>query len=101
MSFQRINVVTAKTLIDEQNACVIDIRDAASFQSGHIEKAQLVHNDNIQEFLESADMELPLIVCCYHGNMSQGAADYFFEQGFTQSYSLDGGFTAWMRYQVE
>jgi thiosulfate sulfurtransferase len=34
-------------------------------------------------------------VCCYHGNSSQGAAQYFAEQGFTQAYSLDGGYEMW------
>jgi len=38
---------------------------------------------------------IPLIVYCYHGNSSKSAAHYFCENGFTQVYSMDGGFEAW------
>jgi thiosulfate sulfurtransferase len=38
---------------------------------------------------------MPLIVSCYHGNSSQSAAAYLCSQGFTEVYSLDGGFEVW------
>lgn len=95
MSFKRINVADAGVLIAKQNAVVIDIRDGGAYAGGHIDNAQHIHNDNAAQFVESGDFAKPLIVCCYHGNMSQGAADYFNEQGFTEVYSLDGGYAAW------
>lgn len=97
MSFERIDVAEAVTLIQEKNAQVIDIRDPMSYQAGHIPESKLVNDDNVDEFLEGADKKRPLIVCCYHGNMSQGAAAYFFSKGFDATYSLDGGFEAWAR----
>ena len=36
-----------------------------------------------------------MVVCCYHGISSQGAAAYFAEQGFNEVYSMMGGFEAW------
>jgi thiosulfate sulfurtransferase len=45
--------------------------------------------------MAQADLDAPLIVCCYHGNSSQGAANYFAEQGFKNACSLDGGFEQW------
>ena len=98
MPYQRISVTTAKELIEQQNAHVIDIRDDASFEKGHIENARLINNNNVHEFIDSADPEQPLIVCCYHGNMSQGTAEYFSELNFTSTYSLDGGYSAWARF---
>lgn len=96
MNFTRISVTQAQELLTTQPATqVVDVRDEASFGQGHIENARHVHNSNVQEFLAEADMSQPLIVCCYHGNMSQSAAAYFAEQGFASSYSLDGGFEAW------
>jgi thiosulfate sulfurtransferase len=97
MSYKRIDVLEAQELIGEHLAQVIDIRDAMSYQAGHIPDSKLVGDQNIEEFLEQADKSLPLIVCCYHGNMSQGAADYFHNKGFKATYSLDGGFEAWSR----
>jgi thiosulfate sulfurtransferase len=34
-------------------------------------------------------------VVCYHGNSSQSAAAYLVSQGFSEVYSLDGGFELW------
>jgi len=95
MSYKRISVEEAQELILTHQAQVIDIRDPMSYQAGHIPESKLVSDQNIEEFLEQADKMRPLIVCCYHGNMSQGAADYFSGKGFEATYSLDGGFEAW------
>jgi len=38
-------------------------------------------------------------VVCYHGISSQSAAAYLAEQGFRDTYSLDGGFEAWLSAQ--
>lgn len=82
----------AETTSDIQ---IVDIRDAASFESAHIEGSLNLNNDNIANFIAAADMDLPLIVVCYHGISSQGAAQYLVEQGFDDVYSLDGGYQAW------
>lgn len=74
---------------------IIDIRDRISFSQGHIEGAVHVDNTNVESYLESQDRMKPLVVCCYHGNSSQGAAEYFSDQGFEDTYSLDGGFEEW------
>jgi len=99
MSYQRIDAATAHNLITQKNARVIDIRDANSFANGHIEHAKHINDENISQFMQDADFNQIVIVCCYHGNMSQGAAEYFSEQGFEQSYSLDGGYSRWVNFQ--
>ena len=74
---------------------IVDIRDAASFASGHVEGAINLNNENLASFVAEVDMDQPLIVVCYHGISSQGAAQYLVEQGFDDVYSLDGGYQAW------
>ncbi|NKB77121.1 MAG: thiosulfate sulfurtransferase GlpE [Gammaproteobacteria bacterium] len=95
MSFTRIDIDQAKALIQDRQANVVDVRDRASFDAGHIENARHLDNETVSDFVSSADHSVPLIVCCYHGNMSQGAAGYFGEQGFAETYSLDGGYALW------
>ena len=90
----RINPNDAKTLI-EQGAAVADIRDALSFQSEHIRGAQRLDNNNLNEFMQKTAKDKPIVVCCYHGNSSQGAAQFLDSQGFEQVYSLNGGFEQW------
>ena len=95
MSFSCIDIEQADVLIRTRQAQVVDIRDRASFEAGHIGNARHVDQQSVQQFIDSADRGLPLIVCCYHGNMSKGAADYFHQQGFAETYSLDGGYALW------
>ena len=97
MTFECIDIEQTVTLIEQENAVIIDIRDPASFRSGHIEDAIHINNDNVQTFVEGTNKSVPLIVYCYHGNMSKGAADFFDQQGFEKSYSLDGGYTEWAK----
>ena len=93
--FKHISIDTGKAMIDEKTAAIVDIRDVASFKLGHIESAILIDNENVQDFIREADLDQPLIVCCYHGNSSQSAAQFFTDQGFEDVYSLDGGFESW------
>jgi thiosulfate sulfurtransferase len=95
MSSQRIDQETALDLINNENAMVVDIRDPASFQSGRIKGARHLDNQGVSEFIAGTDTDHPVIVCCYHGNASQGAAEFLTQQGFSRCFSLDGGFHAW------
>jgi len=100
MTFIRISASQAKALM-EADALVVDIRDPDSFRAGHIDGAVHVTADNVDEFVASSDLSRPLVVCCYHGNASQGAAAYFSSNGFEQTYSLDGGYEAWQQLQSQ
>ena len=94
--WKEIGVQQAKEKIEAGQAEVIDIRDSGSYEAAHIPGAvHLSDGDVVKEFLETSDKEKPLIVYCYHGISSQGAAAYFVEQGFNEVYSMSGGFESW------
>lgn len=96
MQFQFMNPDELKTRLEaDQPAVVVDIRDAGSFAAGSIKGSQVLNNDNVQLFVEQTDKTLPIVVCCYHGNSSQSAAQFLVEQGFNEVYSLQGGFELW------
>jgi len=79
----------------DQGARIVDIRDPHSYASLHVAGAQRVDNQNIHDFIAAADLDAPLLVFCYHGHSSQSAASFFAGQGFSQVYSVDGGFENW------
>ncbi|GHE97034.1 thiosulfate sulfurtransferase GlpE [Thalassotalea profundi] len=81
--------------IESSNYVVLDIRDQASFEHGHIPGAIHLTNESLPDFLRDADFDAPTVVCCYHGISSQQAAQFLLSQDFTDVYSLDGGFTQW------
>ena len=93
--YKAIEPDEAHDLMQKGSATIVDIRDPASFEIGHLENAQQVTGDNVEEFIGNSDFNQPLLVYCYHGISSQSAADYFVEQGFEDVYHLAGGFEAW------
>lgn len=94
MTYTCIDITDALPII-ENNAAIVDIRDLVSFQNSHMTNAISLTNDNVQNFIDSKEKNQPVIVCCYHGNSSKGAAEYLASQGFKEVYSLNGGFSQW------
>ena len=93
-NYKRISIVEAQGLMSD-DATIVDVRDPQSYSMHHIDNAVHVSNENIQQFIDEANKSKPLIIYCYRGNSSQDAADYLSEEGFTNVYSMDGGFEEW------
>jgi len=97
-TFKRISVQEAHEIMSTGNAVtIVDVRDPNAYAQGHIDHAQIINDDNIEDFLTKTDKEKPLICYCYHGISSQRAALYFTDQGFSQVYSIDGGWEEWKK----
>lgn len=94
-AFRTISAHDAHAMLSTPSTQLIDIRDEFAFSEGHIEKAQHIDNNKVSGFIATADKSAPLIVCCYHGISSQSVAQFFIEQGFSEVYSLNGGFEEW------
>ncbi|MBV4488609.1 thiosulfate sulfurtransferase GlpE [Pseudomonas sp. SWRI153] len=92
--FKRIPPEQAQAL-REQGAVVVDVRDPQTYAASHIPGSQHLDNHSIADFIRNADLDAPVVVVCYHGNSSQSAAGYLISQGFTDVYSMDGGFELW------
>lgn len=95
--FKTINVAQANTMLEQNEALLVDIRDPQSFATAHAKSAFHLTNDSIVNFMNDVEFEQPVMVMCYHGISSQGAAQYLINQGFETVYSIDGGFEAWQR----
>ena len=92
--FKRIPPEQAQAL-REQGAVVVDVRDPQAFAANHISGSKHLDNHSLHDFIANADLDAPLIVACYRVNSSQSAAAYLVGQGFSEVYSLDGGFELW------
>lgn len=93
--FKRISLQQAHQQWAGGEAKVVDIRDAQSFAMGHIPGAYHLTDASLMPLLQEVADEDPVIVVCYHGISSQGAAQYLLQQGLEDVSSMDGGFTAW------
>ncbi|QIL85537.1 thiosulfate sulfurtransferase GlpE [Vibrio sp. HDW18] len=96
-AFLHIDVQAAQAMLERGQARLVDIRDGQSFQRAHAQSALHLTNQSVIQLMAQVEFEQPILVMCYHGNSSQGAAQYLVNQGFEQVYSVDGGFEAWQR----
>jgi rhodanese-related sulfurtransferase len=94
-----ISTLQATLLINQQNALVLDVREAAEYEKGHVLNAR--HLPMSELAARSGELEKykskPVIVVCESGNRSDKAAAALRKQGFAQVFSLSGGTGAWQQ----
>ncbi|HKW37542.1 MAG TPA: rhodanese-like domain-containing protein [Burkholderiales bacterium] len=92
-----ISTLQATLLINQQNALVLDVRETAEYEKGHVLNARHIPMEDLAA--RSAEMEKykskPVIVVCESGNRADRAAAALRKQGFEQAVSLSGGVAAW------
>ncbi len=92
------NAVEAKNLITHTSAekfTLLDVRQPAEYQSGHIAGAKLIPLGDLGERINEIDADKPTIVYCAIGGRSRVAAQMLIEKGFTEVYNLSGGIKVW------
>ncbi|PLR35872.1 thiosulfate sulfurtransferase GlpE [Chimaeribacter californicus] len=95
--FEAISVEQAHARLSQGDAVMVDIRDPQSFAAAHAPGAFHLTNGNLPAFIQQTAFDKPVMVMCYHGISSRGAAQYLLTQGYGAVYSIDGGFEAWAR----
>ena len=96
-NFENTDVQGFAELVADTNVIVLDVRTAAEFAEGHLERA--INIDYHQsDFVEKAKATLPLdkkiAVYCRSGRRSAGAAGKLGEDGY-KLVNLKGGIIAW------
>lgn len=99
---RKFKIATPKVLVDlmnQNNAVVLDIREAKEFKMGHIVDAKNVPLSTLEgkkEQLESYK-EGPTVICCALGQQSVRIAASMAKEGFDKIYVLKGGISAWQQ----
>ena len=96
-NFENTDVQGFAELIADTNVVVLDVRAAAEFAEGHLERAILIDQGQ-SDFLEKAKATLPtdktIAIYCCSGRRSANAAGRLAEVGYKCVY-LKGGIMAW------
>ena len=92
---KQVSCKEMKQLMSDRDPVIADVRDLDSYNQEHIDNAIHLSVPMLQEFCQQADKSLPILVYCYHGITSQSVAQHLVDQGFTEVYSLTGGFEVW------
>jgi len=95
--YQVVSAAEARQLITAQAVTILDLRDHRSYRAGHIDGALLLHDGLMQSIVKQNELDKPILLYCYRGNKSKEKAELFSELGFTRVYSLDGGYTDWLK----
>ena len=92
-----ISTLQATLLINQQNALVLDVREAAEYEKGHMLNARNVPLAELEARAAEIDKHKakPVIVVCDNGNRSGRAATALRKLGFEQVFTLGGGIGAW------
>lgn len=87
----------AVTLMNRNNALVLDVRETSEFATGHITGAKHIPLAQLNERLSelSKHKNKAIIVNCQHGIRSAKACSILRNNEFTEVYNLQGGIAAW------
>jgi rhodanese-related sulfurtransferase len=96
-SVKEIGTLEATQLVNGKNAVLLDVRETAEYQGGRLPNA--VHVPVSQIASRAAELakytSRPVIAYCAAGNRSRMAGGALAKAGFTEVYSLTGGYRAW------
>ncbi|MEY4763354.1 MAG: hypothetical protein RI907_27 [Pseudomonadota bacterium] len=94
--FQRLRAPdVAPWLAAHPGALVLDARDAAHHERGHMHGSLRLDGRNHERLLMREPKDRAVFIYCYHGNASQTYAEMFSDFGFAQVADLIGGWEAW------
>jgi hypothetical protein len=88
----------ATQLINKQQALVLDLRDTAEFDAGHIAGARHIPLSALNEQVRTLKdyQDKPIILVCKLGQHSGAAGKLLKQQGFSQVVRLSGGVSGWL-----
>ena len=94
---QSVEQVDIATLAADTKRTVIDVRGAAEWNDGHIERAKHFFLGDLVELTKDLPRDMPLALHCQGGTRSAIAASLLQKEGFTNVANASGGITAWQR----
>ncbi len=97
--FHRICADEVADLMQNPELQILDMRDRASFDKGHIGSARQVMGAELDRAILQMPKTKPVLIYCNRGIASLTHAQMFADFGFREVYSLNGGYEGWMLMQ--
>ncbi|MFY0602803.1 MAG: rhodanese-like domain-containing protein [Flavobacteriaceae bacterium] len=79
---------------------LVDVRTQAEFDKGFIAGASLINfweDDFLSKVTQKFDKNKPIYLYCKVGGRSSKAAKILVKEGFKEVYSLEGGYSNWIK----
>ncbi|MDO5696852.1 MAG: rhodanese-like domain-containing protein [Dermatophilus congolensis] len=92
-----VDAATFAAAMQVPGTVILDVRTPQEFAQGHIEGAFNIdiESGNFADKVAELDTRVPYAIYCRSGNRSAVAVQQMNSIGFTQTYHLEGGITAW------
>lgn len=86
-----------QTIIQTENAQLIDVRTPEEYKEGYIKNSQNIDykSPTFADDIKKLDKAKPVILYCKSGARSAKCAKIMIEAGFVKVYELEGGITEW------
>jgi len=98
-----IDLAAATELIKTGDITLLDVREKVEHDAGHIEGSEHISRGVLEMRIENMpcfkDRDAAILVYCKSGGRSALAAATLQEMGYSNTYSLEGGFDAWSKHQ--
>lgn len=92
-SGRKISPQALGTLVNSQQAVLVDLRDSKDFKAGHISGSRNIPYSQLDRHVEELRaLEVPVVLVCNLGQVAGAAAQKI---ATPQLYRLDGGITQW------
>jgi len=87
----------ATTLINREDAVVLDVRETNEFQNGHIVNSVHIPQGFLKDRLNELEKykTKPIVIACRSGHRSGQACSLLKKNGYENIYNLSGGVMAW------
>ena len=84
-------------LVNKDNAIVLDVRDRAEFDEGHIVDAVNIPYASLESRLDELNKykERPVVIACKMGQHSGAAGTLLQKNGYSNVVRLTGGYSEW------
>jgi rhodanese-related sulfurtransferase len=94
-----IGTLEATRLMNQPGALVLDVREPAEFEAGHLPRARHIPLGQLSSRIDEIAKfkEKPVIVTCRSGARSGSACRKLKNAGFTNVHNLKGGIGAWQQ----
>jgi len=96
-SYNELSTEQAVKVLQNTNPLILDVRTQGEFQQGHIEGANLLPVQALQQNMQSlaAYKDQDIFIYCATGNRSTVASRILIEAGFKKIYNLRYGISDW------
>jgi len=91
-----IDVDTFKSLLDEPNVQVVDLRNATEFKSGHIKGADHVFVGTLMDNLDKVSKDKKVVIHCQGGDRATIGYSLLASAGYTNILNYSASMNEWM-----